>query len=322
MLLPLKNCTVLEYGFSLAAGWAGLRFAELGAKVLKWPGRDAAWMESLKDLHSATMNRGKELVELGGERKEQLEELLKQSDVLLCPKGELAIEALRIKFPAMIVVEFSAWGAAADHWKWSDSDLLAQAVGGLTYTTGSHHDLPTPFGYNIADYLCGNQSVQFVLGALLARRKSGGGCLIQLSLIESILDFQFEFLTTFYQSRKQPLRAAVTNANAILSAPYGVYKTRNGFIAIAMMPLAKLNEALECEELNAFAESDAFGKRDEIKSIITHHLLSRPNEWWLERAKQLDLWMMPVLNWQNLIQTDAYRKLSPTGMPIRFMNAE
>ncbi len=166
-----------------------------------------------------------------------------------------------------------------------------------------------PFGLAIEDYLCGNQAVQAILAALIRRHKTGNGALLELSLLESSIDFQFEFFTTYFQTGKQHFRSAVSNANALLSAPYGIYKTADRHIAVAMIPLKKLNAAIECKALEKFDQKEAFSKRDEIKSVLARHFLTAPADEWLGRMHQYDLWAMPVLNWQELRQTSSYQAL-------------
>ena len=57
---------------------------------------------------------------------------------------------------------------------------------------------------------------------------------METSLIEALLDFQFEVLTTYFSDgNRKPVRSSYNNAHAYLSAPYGIYKTKDGFLAIA-----------------------------------------------------------------------------------------
>ena len=86
-------------------------------------------------------------------------------------------------------------------------DLLLQSITGLAYTTGNEKNHPVPFGVAIADILCGAQLVQGILAALIRRQKTGKGARIEISLLESLIDFQFELLTTYHTSGRQPQRS-------------------------------------------------------------------------------------------------------------------
>lgn len=186
---------------------------------------------------------------------------------------------------------------------------MVQSLSGVTHTTGNATDAPTALGLGIGDYLCGNQAVQFIIGALIKSKKTGKGSLLQLSLLESLIDFQFEFFTTYFQSGKTPERGAFNNAHALLGAPYGIYKAADGYIAIAMVPVRKLNEVLQCEVLKAYEEQDGFRKRDEIKAIIADRIAAKDSRYWIEKCKALDLWVMPVLDWRQMKASPGYQAM-------------
>jgi crotonobetainyl-CoA:carnitine CoA-transferase CaiB-like acyl-CoA transferase len=224
-------------------------------------------------------------------------------------KKGLHYNAVKAINPGIIYTEISGYGNDGPWKNKPGQDLLIQSLSGLTHSTGNYHDNPLPLGLGIGDYLCGNQAVQFILGALVRKRKTGQGAFLQLSLMETLIDFQFEFFTTYFQSKRHHKRSAINNGHPLLSAPYGIYQTIDGYIAIAMMPLQKLNAAIACEALNQFKEEDAFEKRDEIKAAISEHLLTGTSAFWLKKTQPLDLWVMPVLNWRQLKETEGYKVL-------------
>ena len=106
---------------------------------------------------------------------------------------------------------------------------------------------PVPFGIAIADILSGAQLVQGILAALIQATEKGIGALIEISLMESLLDFQFELLTTYYTNNQQPQRSNSNNGHPLLSAPYGIYRTSDGYIALAMMDIQDLAKAIDCK---------------------------------------------------------------------------
>ncbi|HET7897658.1 MAG TPA: CoA transferase, partial [Flavisolibacter sp.] len=183
------------------------------------------------------------------------------------------------------------------------------SLSGLAYTSGNGDDDPVPFGIAIADILCGAHLVQGILAALIRRQKKGLGALIEVSLLESLLDFQFELLTTYYTSEKQPQRSRISSGHSLLGAPYGLFQTSDGLIAISMVPLAKLSAALECAALGDFQQYEAFSRRDEIKETLAAFLRQQTSAYWLEKLRRKDIWSMPVMNWQELKAHEAYRVL-------------
>ncbi len=101
--------------------------------------------------------------------------------------------------------------------------------------------------------------------------------MIEISLMESLLDFQFELFTTYYASNQQPKRSYSNNGHSLLRAPYGVYKTADGYIALAMMDMQVMAKAIDCSALENFSNDETFVNRDEIKTILAEPSLFSTN---------------------------------------------
>jgi crotonobetainyl-CoA:carnitine CoA-transferase CaiB-like acyl-CoA transferase len=150
-----------------------------------------------------------------------------------------------------------------------------------------------------------------VLAALVRRGIQGTGARVDVSLLESALDFQFEVLTThFNDGGKPPQRSAVSNAHAYLGAPYGIYATQDGYLALAMGSLQTLAQALDCAALLPYlARSCWFTQRDRIKAILQEHLRNQTTQYWLDRLVPVDYWCAPVMQWSELLQHEGFRTL-------------
>jgi crotonobetainyl-CoA:carnitine CoA-transferase CaiB-like acyl-CoA transferase len=133
--------------------------------------------------------------------------------------------------------------------------------------------------------------------------------LIEISMMESLLDFQFEFLTTYHTSGELPRRSEFSNGNPLLSAPYGIYATADGYIAIAMVNIPQLARVLHSKQLEQYRQEQAFSHRDEIKKIIGEHLASETVAYWLDRLHAEDMWAMQVLDWRGLMEEEGYQRL-------------
>lgn len=330
MNLPLKGITVLEFSQYLSGPCAGLRLADMGARVIKIErpekgdaGRQLAisnlWIgESSLLFH--TINRNKESVTADLKNADDLEfikQLIEKADVITHNFRPGVMEALGLDHnsvqkinPRIIYTEISGYGKKGPWKQKPGQDLLAQVISGLAYSSGNKHDDPIPFGLAMSDYLCGNQAVQGILAALIRRHKTGKGAFLELSLLETLLDFQFEFLTTYFKTNKQHQRSKINNGHSLLSAPYGIYQTLNGYIAVAMMPLKKLNAIIQYEPLSQFEENESFKKRDEIKSILAQYFAAFTTDVLLQKMQAHDLWIMPVLNWNQLLQSSTYQSLN------------
>ena len=328
--LPLDGLTVLEFCQYLSGPSAGLRLADLGARVIKIerPGSGDAcrqlaiknlWADDGNSLLFHTINRNKESFAANLKDPSDLalvKNLIEKADVVthnfrpgIMEKTGLGYESVKAMNPKIIYAEISGYGSEGP---WKDlpgQDLLLQSISGLTYTTGNEDDLPTPFGIAVADIICGAHLVQGILAALIRRQKKGIGAKIEISLLASLLDFQFELFTTYFASGKRPQRSKINNAHTLLSAPYGMYKTADGHIAIAMVELKKLAEGLACRQLIKFNQEDAFTKRDEIKVLIADHVKEKTSLYWLESLHSFGIWAMPVMTWKEMRAHPAYQSL-------------
>ncbi|HEU4901534.1 MAG TPA: CaiB/BaiF CoA-transferase family protein [Flavisolibacter sp.] len=326
---PLHGLKVLEFSQYLSGPSAGLRLADMGARVIKIErpnGGDACRQLAIKNMWADessllfhTINRNKESFSADLKNPEDLvwiRRLIKEADVVthnfrpgVMEKVGLGYASVQAINPQIIYAEITGYGKEGPWKNKPGQDLLLQSLSGLVYTSGNAGDDPVPFGIAIADILCGAHLVQGILAALIRRHKKGIGALIEVSLLESLLDFQFELLTTYYASGEQPIRSKVNNGHPLLGAPYGIFETADGFLAIAMVPLKKLSLALQCAPLADFSQDDAFRRRDEIKQVLADFLKQQPSAVWLERLQQHDLWSMEVLNWQQMKAQEAYKVL-------------
>lgn len=328
--LPLQGLLVLEFSQYLSGPSAGLRLADLGARVIKIErpnGGDACrklairnmWVDEQDSLLFHTINRNKESFIADLKRADDLalvQQLIRKADVMthnfrpgIMEKAGLSFQDVQQINPRIIYAEISGYGKKGP-WQYKPGqDLLLQAITGLAYTSGNAAHPPMPFGLSIADYQAGAQLVQGILAALIRRQKTGKGAWIEVSLIETLLDFQFELLTTYYNSGKEIRRSTISNGNPLLGAPYGLYKTQDGYLAIAMMDIAILAKAIGAADLEMYTQDHAFSDRDQIKVLLTAHLQTGTTASWLEKLHAEDLWAMEVLNWKQMETQEAYRVL-------------
>lgn len=327
--LPLNGVVVLEFSQYLSGPSAALRLADLGARVIKIErpktgdaGRKLAIKDLWVDENSLlfhTINRNKESFTADLKNPEDItiiKKLIAKSDVLIhnfrpdvMGKNGLDYNTVQQINPGIIYAEISGYGKKGPWKNKPGQDLLLQSITGLAYTTGNGTNGPVPFGISIADILAGSQLVQGILGGLIRCSKTGKGALIEVSLMESLLDFQFELLTTYFTNKEQPQRSKVANGQPLLSAPYGIYQTKNSYIALAMMDIHVLADTIHCGALKYFPKEDAFALRDEIKAVLVEHLQTETTAYWLAALQEAGLWAMEVLNWDEMTDHPAYNAL-------------
>lgn len=328
MNLPLKGMLVLDFSQFLAGPSAALRLADLGARVIKIERPNVGdlcrklTISNLKiDQESVvfqTINRNKEsyTADLKNEAdKQQVINLIKQADVMIQNFRPGIIERLGLDYqsvkelnPKIVYGSVSGYGTQGPWVDKPGQDLLVQSMSGLVHLNGNATDAPMPFGLAIADMITGAHLVQGILACLVRRGVTSKGGHVEVSLLESTLDFQFEVLTTHLNDGgKLPQRSSINNAHAYLGAPYGIYKTKDGFLALAMGSVVELGELLQCQPLTEYTnEDDWFDKRDEIKGILVSHLASSPTQCWLDKLEPADYWCADVMTWDRLLKHEGF----------------
>lgn len=327
---PLAGVLVLDMSQFLSGPSAALRLGDLGARVIKIErpeGGDICRSLYLTDTDIAgdstlfhAINRNKESFAADLKNPDDLRavrQLIRRADVLIQNFRPGVIERLGLGYDdvrslngRLIYASITGYGSEGTWADWPGQDLLAQALSGAMWLSGSAADGPVPFGLSVADMLAGHAITEGVLAALVRRGVTGEGALVETSLLEAVIDLQFEVLTTFLNDGgRQPSRSSFNNAHAYLAAPYGVYPTANGFLALAMTPLPKLGDILERPELGTYDAQAGFTRRDEIKRLIAAALSTRSTEDWLTRMRQADVWCAPVLDWPALTKTEGFRVL-------------
>lgn len=329
---PLEDILVIDLSQFLSAPSATLRLADLGARVIKV--ERPVIGDICRQLYVSNVslngessifraiNRNKESfqADLKNELdKKRVLKLIEQADVLVHNFRPGVIERLGFDYetikkvnPSIVYGEISGYGAEGPWKAKPGQDLLVQSLSGLTWLNGNEGNGPTPVGLAIVDILSGAHLVQGILAALLKKAKTGIGTKVSVSMLESIIDFQFESITTFYHDGGQPtIRPASNSAHAYLGAPYGVYKTQNGYLALAMGAIPFLGELLGCKELENYPEPASwFTERDEIKRILANHLGTDTTEKWLSILEPADIWCADIMDWGKLFAHDGYKALN------------
>ncbi|WP_443939398.1 CaiB/BaiF CoA transferase family protein [Pedobacter sp. MW01-1-1] len=332
MSKPLEGVLVLEFCQFLAGPSAGLKLADLGARVIKIErpkGGDACRQLSIKNLFLEedsllfhTINRNKESYTADLKNAEDLEkvkQLIGKADIMTHNFRPGVMEKIGLDYasaaainPRIIYGAVSGYGTAGPWVNKPGQDLLVQSVSGLTYLSGSKIDGPIPFGLSVSDIMCGNHLAQGLMAALIKRAKTNKGMLVEVNLLESVLDVQFEVLTTYLNDGgKLPQRSAVKgSAHAYLSAPYGMYQTQNGYLALAMGDLQTIASAMQCDISDLYTHENAgFENRDQLIMRLAEIIKENKTEIWLKTFEDKGLWCAEVLNYQNATQLNAYKSL-------------
>lgn len=330
--LPLAGLIVVDMCQFLSGPYASLRLQDLGARVIKIErpdGGDLSRRLYLTDTEVGgdstnfhAINRSKESLALDLKAPADLaalRTLLTKADVVLqnfrpgvIERLGLDYEAVKAINPRIVYASITGYGTEGPWVMRPGQDLLAQARAGLMWLNGDEGQGPVPFGLAVADMLAGSAACQGILACLVRRGVTGRGGHVETSLLEALVDFQFEVLTAYLNDgQRQPKRSGFRSAHAYLAAPYGVYPTKDGFLAIAMTPIARLADLFELKALVPYRDKPKswFSDRDAIKRIIADHVATGTTEHWLSILEPADIWCARVLNWDELMASEGFKRL-------------
>ena len=290
MTRPLEGVTVVTLEHAIAAPFCTRQLADLGARVIKVerPGTGdfaRAYDERVQGMasHFVWSNRSKESLTLDvkhPEAQKVLAKLLEDADVLvqnLAPGAAarlgLSFEALHEKHPRLIVCDISGYGDDGPYRDKKAYDLLIQSESGFLSVTGSDAE-PAKAGCSIADIAAGMYAYTGILAALLQRGKTGKGSRIDVSMLESMVEWMNYPLYYAFDGASPPPRAGAAHATIY---PYGPFPAGDG--RTVMLGLQNEREwgafcqsVLQQPELAAderFASnSRRVGNRDALRSII------------------------------------------------------
>lgn len=336
---PLHGLLVLDLSQFLAGPVAALRLADLGARVIKIErpaggdlGRTLAFAGAVADGDSISfhaMNRNKQSVTADlkdpADRARVLR-LVERADVLIenfrpgvTKRLGLDYETVAAANPRLIYASATGYGPTGPWSSRPGQDLLAQAVSGLPWLSGSHGDLPVPVGIALADHLASIHLAHGVTAMLLRRERTGRGGRVETSLLEGMLDLQFELLSAkHFDPSITVQRGGPNSAHAFLSAPYGVYATQNGYLALAMNSVPQLGELLEIEELRGLDDPTTWWtERDRIEGLLASRLRIASTEHWLAILDQADVWCAPVLTLEELLSHDGFTAIDMMQRVVR-----
>lgn len=242
---PLEGITVVTLEHAIAAPFCTRQLADLGARVIKIERPGVGDFARAYDTrvhgqasHFVWTNRSKESLTLDlkhADAPEVLARLLATADVLvqnLAPGAAarlgVSFEALHKEHPALIVCDISGYGddpkAPGPYRDKKAYDLLIQSEAGFLSVTGSP-DEPSKAGCSIADIAAGMYAYSNILAALIQRGKTGKGCRIDVSMLESMVEWMSFPMYYAFDGASPPPRSGASHATIF---PYGPFTAGDG----------------------------------------------------------------------------------------------
>lgn len=317
----LTGYRVLDCSIAMAGPFAAQRLGDLGADVVKveptggeWQRFRAAGGAAGNQINTSflSLNRNKRSLAIDLKAKDGkavLIELVKSADVFLqnyrpgvAKRLGVDYEALRAINPKLIYVSISGYGEDGPYTKLPGQDLLLQAMSGAMLSAGRAGDPPQPAGQYLADAVTAYSAFEGTLAALLHRERTGEGQLVQVNMLDAVVTFQMQELSVFTQGHKPQTRSAEPHAHCYIRAPYGVFATADGYLAMAFANLATLGALIgEPSFAGMDDETDSWTHRDAIFARVREKLPAKTTAEWLELFRAHDIWAGPVYGYEDLL---------------------
>jgi crotonobetainyl-CoA:carnitine CoA-transferase CaiB-like acyl-CoA transferase len=321
MKAALDGVRVIDFTQMMLGPWSTQFLGDMGADVIKVerPGK-GEWERSLPAMGEflggdspffLAMNRNKRslTVNLKEERgKEIIRKLVQDADVVVenfrpgvMDRLGLGYEALKELNPSIIYAAGSGWGQDGPYVKRPGQDLLVQAMSGMAAQNGRGSEPPVPTAGSFIDASTALTLAFSVMVALFHRERTGEGQRVDASLFNTIIAMQCQELVAHMNLNKPWERSKAGIGAPWLSAPFGIYETQDGYMAISMNPLDVLGDLIDVD-LNDYASDEAsYMHRDKVRELVSARIKQNTTDHWLGLLGTKDLWCAKVQDFNDLI---------------------
>lgn len=244
---PLAGIRVLDLTRVLAGPFCTMMLGEQGAEIIKIEtpngGDDARHIGPFIDGRSGyfmSINRGKKSIALdlkAAEDRAHFERLLDTADVLVenyrggtMEKLGFGWAALHARYPRLIYCAISGFGHTGPYAARPAYDMIVQAMGGVMSVTGYPGQPPARVGVSVGDLAAGLYGAGAIQGALFHRERTGETQKLDISM----LDCQVTLLeNAIAQTHVRGAPPGPIGARHPAIAPFGMFRARDGYLAIA-----------------------------------------------------------------------------------------
>ena len=302
---PLDGVTVVEFGNLIAAPYAGMLLADLGARVIKVEpksgdlGRRFGPYQKGESAFFMAVNRGKESLALDTKdwvSKRVMDNLIRKADVVLHNLRHGAMERLGLSEercrelnPDIIYTVVSAFGPNGPYANRPGIDVIFQGESGMISITGDPKDGPRKTATTIGDYVAGTNAALAISAALAEHPRKGHR--IDVSLRDSLLAVQSGWNAIAFATHRQPQR---TGTASPFLAPNQVFEAADGNFTLAIVSdrhFQLLCDAIEREDLAVdFPTNEArMNQRDSLIRKLSRVFKTEGVEYWVELLEQAGL---------------------------------
>ncbi|MGW5385327.1 CaiB/BaiF CoA transferase family protein [Nocardia sp. NPDC003963] len=316
----LDGIRVLDLSIAMAGPFAAQKLADLGADVIKVEPVGGEWQRHVSaggargnevNASFLSLNRNKRSLSMNlkdPEARELLYELVRGADVFLQNyrpgvAGRLGVdyETLHAIKPDLVYVSMSGYGTTGPYSDRPGQDVLLQAMSGGLASARRRGEAPRPAPFFLADAITAYSAFEGAMAALFHRERTGEGQLVEINMLDSIIAAQMQEISvaTVGGIRQEP--SEQIHAHSYIRAPYGIFPTSDGHIALSFAEMDALAEVFGDDRFLRYdAERDGFTHRDEISGLVTENLAKNSTAHWLDALGTAGVWVGPVYDYTQL----------------------
>lgn len=323
MTTLLDGIKVVSFTHYLQGPSCSQTLGDLGADVVRiepiggayerfWSGaRSFVGDESVFFLLAGRNQRSVEINLRDGKGAEALHRLVDAADVLVenfrpgvLERHGFGYEAVKERNPGIVYASLTGFGATGPLAGRPGQDLLIQSMSGLATLNGRAGDPPVLVGSAVVDEHAAMLGALGIVSALFRRTRTGEGAKIDSNLLSAALDLQLEPLSYHLNGAAFWDRSASGISSRFHQAPYGVFKTSDGWLTLSLADGPTLAKAFGDERLASFTREDQFDRREEINQMLVEHMLTRTTAQWRAHLDEVGVWNAPANEYDDLLREE------------------
>ena len=347
----LSGIKVIDLTRVLSGPFCTMLLADMGAEVIKIEppkGDNVRNQGDMVDGYSsyfAQFNRNKKSVILDlyvESEKDILKSLLSDADVVVenfkagvFDKMGFDYDTLKSINPKLISASVNGFGSKGEMSDRPAFDFIAQALSGFMSLNGTEESGPMRAAMPISDLVAGLYCAFGIVCALQSRNKTGKGQKVEASLTSGLISMMAYLSSESFVTGKAPNKSG--NNHPIL-APYGIFKTSDGEIAVAPASDKFCSIFLECIDLISLLENELYKNnsnrmknRDSLNEIVNERMISETSDFWIKKLNKAGcpaakIVSLPEALNSQLIQDNEMvissngpegRQIKMTGFPVK-----
>lgn len=350
---PLKGLVVADFSQLAQGPWATQMLGDMGADIIKIEPVKGDWMRHYsygnlypegESISFLSFNRNKRSIALNlkeAKANKVAIDIIAKADILVENFRPGVMDRLGLGYddmikinPKLVYCSSSGYGSSGPYLHRPGQDLLAQSISGSAALNGIKGQMPVVTAVGQADLLTSLFINQSVLAAIYSREKTGKGQKIEANLLNSVVGFHVQEITAYLHKGSNPERSESGIPNPWVGAPYGLYNTKDGYIAIGMNSVQKLANIVGLPQYDSkeYASNNVIESRDEIRFAFDVVFQKKRTDEWLEILLKEDIWCSQVNNFDEMVKDSQIKhnemiieidhpvvgRVKTTGFPVWF----